>query len=84
MARNRRGGDGLLSDCAQRNSKESEMKLLGLFLAVCGWLIPVIAVTVTSSTSVRLILCLVGITTCVFGILGLLNRSYLKQPIWRK
>jgi hypothetical protein len=47
-------------------------------------LIPVIAVTVTSSTSVRLILCLVGITTCVFGILGLLNRSYLKQPIWRK
>ena len=60
------------------------MKSLGLLLAVCGWLIPVAGLTWTSSPVIRLTLCLVGIATCLVGILGFLNGAYLKQAIWKR
>jgi hypothetical protein len=59
------------------------MKFLGLLLAVFGWLIPVVGLTWTVSSALRLSLCLVGIVMCVVGILGFLNGAYLKHAIWK-
>lgn len=60
------------------------MKFLGLLLAVCGWLIPVAGLTWTSSSVIRLTLCLLGIAMCLVGILGFLNGAYLRQAIWKQ
>lgn len=60
------------------------MKFLGLLLAVCGWLLPVMGLTWTGSAALRLVLCLVGITLCLGGILGCLNPAYVKEAIWKK
>ena len=60
------------------------MKFLGLLLALCGWLIPVAGLTATSSSAIRLVLCLLGIAMCLMGILAFLNGAYLKQAIWKR
>jgi len=60
------------------------MKLIGLVLALAGWLVPVVGLTATHSMSARLILCAVGMAGCVVGILGFINGSYLKEAIWKK
>lgn len=60
------------------------MKFVGLLLAVCGWLLPVAGLTWTSSFAVRLILSLIGIGLCLTGILGFLNRAYVRNAIWKK
>ena len=60
------------------------MKLLGVLLALCGWLLPVAGLMWTTSTGLRLTLCLVGIAICITGILGFLNTAYLKQALWKK
>jgi hypothetical protein len=60
------------------------MKVIGLLLALAGWLVPVIGLTATDSMSARLILCAVGMAGCVVGILGFINGSYLKQALWKK
>jgi hypothetical protein len=60
------------------------MKFIGLLLAVCGWLLPVVSLTLTSSLAVRFIFALIGIALCLTGILGFLNRTYVKEAIWKK
>ena len=60
------------------------MKIVGLLLTLAGWLLPVLSLTWTDSTTVRLVLCLVGLTMCVVGILGCLNPAYVKDAIWKK
>jgi hypothetical protein len=60
------------------------MKIAGLLLAVVGWVIPVIGLSLTDSTSLRLIISLVGVGMCLVGILGCLNPAYVKDAIWKK
>jgi hypothetical protein len=60
------------------------MKFTGLLLALVGWILPVLGLTWTDSNTVRLMLCLVGITLCAVGILGCLNPAYVKNAIWKK
>ncbi|HXH49088.1 MAG TPA: hypothetical protein VNM47_07055 [Terriglobia bacterium] len=60
------------------------MKFVGLVLAVCGWLLPVVSLTLTSSLAVRFVFALIGIALCLTGILGFLNRAYVKEAIWKK
>ncbi len=60
------------------------MKIIGLLLAVAGWLIPVLGLTLTSSNPTRLILCLIGIAICLVGILGVLTKSYQQQAVWKR
>ena len=59
------------------------MKILGLLLALCGWLL-VAGLVWTTSLGLRMALSLVGIALCITGIMGCLNTAYLKQAIWRK
>ena len=60
------------------------MKLMGLLLAVCGWILPVAGLAWTSSLAGRFTFAVVGITLCLTGILGFLNRAYMKQAIWKR
>lgn len=60
------------------------MKLAGVLVTLCGWLLPVVGLTWTSSLTVRFILALVGIGLCLVGILGLLNPAYVKDAVWKK
>ena len=59
------------------------MKLVGLLLAIVGWLIPVIALNFTQSLGARFGACIVGIAVTLFGILAVLNNAHQKDAIWK-
>jgi hypothetical protein len=59
------------------------MKLLGLGMALLGWLIPVGALTMTQSTAARMVVALLGIAISLVGILVVLNKAHLKNAIWK-
>jgi hypothetical protein len=60
------------------------MKIVGVLLAVFGWLLAVGGLSMTSSNGGRLALCIVGIGITLTGILGVLNKAHLKEAIWKK
>jgi uncharacterized membrane protein len=60
------------------------MKFVGVFLAVVGWLIPVVALTYTQSLGTRFVLTIVGIAISLVGILFVLNQAHLKHVIWKQ
>ena len=60
------------------------MKLVGVLLAMVGWLIPVIALTYTQSLGTRFVLAIVGIAISLVGILFVLNQAHLKNVIWKQ
>jgi hypothetical protein len=59
------------------------MKLVGVVMALIGWLIPVAALTMTQSTAARMIVTLLGIAISLVGILVVLNKAHLKTAIWK-
>jgi hypothetical protein len=59
------------------------MKIVGVLLALVGWLIPVIGLGLASSNGARLCLCLLGIAISLTGILGVLNKAHQKHAIWK-
>ena len=59
------------------------MKFVGLLMAVVGWLIPVVTLVLTQSTSARLIVCLLGLAISLIGILVVMNKAHVKEAIWR-
>lgn len=60
------------------------MKLLAIVVALLGWLLPLAGLVLTGSNTIRLALSLLGIGMCIFAILGMLNRAYLKHAIWKQ
>jgi hypothetical protein len=62
------------------------MKLVGLLMAVVGWLIPLIGLTMTSngSNGARLTLCIVGIAISCVGIFYVLNQAHQKEAVWKR
>ena len=60
------------------------MILAGLVVTFLGFLIAFASLGITASVNVRLIMVLAGICTSLFGILGVINRAYLKNPIWKR
>ena len=60
------------------------MILAGIVITLLGFLISVSSVAMSSSTGGRLVIVLVGLAVCLVGIIGVLNRAYLKNAIWRK
>ena len=60
------------------------MILIGLLVTLLGFVISVLSLTLTSSVGGRLVTVLLGIAVSLFGILGLLNKHYLKTAIWKK
>jgi hypothetical protein len=60
------------------------MKIVGILLAVAGWLLPVIGLSMTASTGARLFLCVLGLGITLTGIIGVLNKAHLKEAIWKQ
>ena len=60
------------------------MKLAGIVVTFLGFVISVLSLTLSSGVGGRLVITLIGISVSLFGILGLLNRAFLKQAIWKK
>lgn len=59
------------------------MKIMGVLLAVAGWIVAMAAILIMQSNGARLGLVSVGIVISVFGILGVLNPAYVKHAIWK-
>jgi hypothetical protein len=60
------------------------MILVGILLTLLGFVISVLSLAVTSSAGGRLAMVLVGLAVSLFGIMGVLNKAYLKNAIWKK
>ncbi|PYV38810.1 MAG: hypothetical protein DMG06_24755 [Acidobacteria bacterium] len=59
------------------------MRIVGILLALAGWLIPLVGLTVTQSLTARFVLVVLGIGISLIGILGVLNKAHLKNAIWK-
>jgi hypothetical protein len=57
---------------------------LGLLLTFLGFLISFLSVALTSSMTGRLVITLIGLAISLFGVIGVLNRAYLKNAIWKR
>ncbi len=60
------------------------MIVVGLLLTFLGFVISVLSLAVTSSVGGRLVMVLAGIAMSLVGILGLLNKAFLKNAIWKQ
>ena len=60
------------------------MILIGLLVTFLGFVLSVLSLTITSSVGGRLVIVLLGIALSLFGIMGLLNKHYVKNAIWKK
>ncbi|HXR77255.1 MAG TPA: hypothetical protein VN737_14855 [Bryobacteraceae bacterium] len=60
------------------------MVALGLLLTFLGFLISFLSVALTSSMTGRLVITLIGLAISLFGVIGVLNRAYLKNAIWKR
>ena len=55
----------------------------GLLTTVLGFVISLMSLGLTQSNGVRLGMVLAGIAVSLFGILGLINRAFLQNAIWK-
>jgi hypothetical protein len=60
------------------------MAIAGIIVTLLGFLISVFSLGATSSTTGRLVVVLIGLAVSLVGIIGVLNRAYMKNAIWRK
>jgi hypothetical protein len=56
----------------------------GILVTLAGFAIAVASLGLTSSVNARLLLVLLGLAVSLFGIIGVINKAYLKNAIWRK
>jgi hypothetical protein len=59
------------------------MKLAGVLVTLLGFVVSILSLLL-SSTAGRLSVVLLGVALSLFGIIGVLNRAYLKNPVWKK
>ena len=59
------------------------MILVGLLVTLLGFVIAVLSVTL-HSVGGQLVVVLLGLAVSLFGIMGVLNKHYLKTAIWKK
>jgi len=59
------------------------MILIGLLVTLAGFVITVLSLAL-SSNAARLALVLLGLAVSLYGIIGVLNKHYLKNAIWKK
>jgi hypothetical protein len=58
--------------------------LVGIAVTVLGFVISLLSLEMASSLYGRLAMVTMGIAVSLFGIIGLINRAYLKNPIWKR
>ncbi len=60
------------------------MLLIGILVTFFGFILSLLSLGMTSSVGGRMTLVLIGLAVSLFGILGLINRAFLKNAIWRR
>jgi len=60
------------------------MVAVGLLIMLAGFLLSVLSLTLTSAVGVRMALVLAGIAISLFGLIGVLNRAYMKNALWKR
>lgn len=60
------------------------MIIAGLVVTALGFLISLLSLSLSASVGGRMIITLVGLAVSLFGIIGVLNRAYLKNAIWKR
>ena len=60
------------------------MILAGVLMTFLGFIIAVLSLGLTASVSGRMVLVLIGLAVSLTGIIGVLNRAFLKNTIWRR
>jgi hypothetical protein len=60
------------------------MKIVGILMALAGWLIPIVALSMTQSVGARFGAAVVGIIISLVGILGVLNKAHQEDAIWKR
>jgi cytochrome c biogenesis protein CcdA len=56
----------------------------GVIVTLLGFLVSILSLTVTTNVNARLAIVLIGIAISLFGVIGLVNRGFLKKAIWSK
>jgi hypothetical protein len=59
------------------------MILVGIVVTLLGFVISVMSLALNSNIT-RLIVVLFGLAVSLFGIIGVLNRVYVNNAIWKK
>ena len=60
------------------------MTLAGVVITLLGLLISLFSLSMSSSVTGRLVIVLIGLVVSLTGIIGVINRAYMKNAIWRK
>ncbi len=60
------------------------MILAGLAITLLGFVLSVLSLGMTSSVGGRMVMVLIGLAISFTGIMGVLNRAFLKNAIWRR
>ena len=60
------------------------MVYAGILITLLGFVIGVLSLGMASSMGARMVIVLIGLAVSLFGIMGVINRAYLKHAIWRK
>jgi hypothetical protein len=60
------------------------MVLLGIVVTLAGFVVAISGLGVATTVGVRMALTLIGIAISLTGIMGVLNRAYLKNAIWKR
>ena len=60
------------------------MVFVGLAVTFAGFLISLAGLGLASGPFPRLIIAIIGTTVSLFGIIGLVNKAYLADAIWKK
>jgi hypothetical protein len=60
------------------------MILAGILITLLGFVLSVLSLGMTSSVGGRMVIVLIGLAISFGGIIGVINRAYLKNANWRR
>lgn len=60
------------------------MAIVGVLVTFVGFLISVMSLGMTSSVGGRMVMVLIGLVVCLIGIIGIINRAFQKNAVWRR
>ncbi len=60
------------------------MLIAGLIITVAGFLVTLASLGLAMSAGGRIFVTLAGLAISLFGIIGVVNRAYLKDAIWKR
>lgn len=57
---------------------------IGLLITFLGFVLSLFSLSLTTSVGTRMAMVLAGIALSLIGIIGVVNRAYLKNAIWKR